>query len=93
MTLVFELGGAGLGAEGGLEQVGLDWFAAVARGRGGGCGVQAIEDEEVALGVVHGWKGGDALEVVDGGESFHLVVFNVIPGDVPAGVVGADTDG
>ena len=64
----------------------------VAWGRGGGCGVEAIEDEEVAIGVVHGGEGSDSLEVVAGGEGFHLVVFDLVPGHVPAGTVGADAD-
>src|SRR5258708_31378936 len=64
-----------------------------ARGLAGEGWVEAIEDEEVALGVVHGGKGGDALEVVHGGEGVHLVVVNLVPGDVPAGAVGLDADG
>ena len=65
--LMDELGGAGLLAEAGLEQARDDGFAVAARGLAGGGGVEAIEDEEVALGVVHGGEGGDALEMVGGG--------------------------
>ncbi len=90
---MFELGGAGLLAEAGLEQAGDDGFAVAARGCAGGGGVEAVEDEEVALGVVQGGEGGDALEMVHGGEGVHLVVVNLVPGDVPAGVVGLDADG
>jgi hypothetical protein len=31
--------------------------------------------------------------VVHGGEGFHLVVVNLVPGDVPAGMVGLDANG
>ena len=80
-----ELGGAGLLSEAGLEQAGDDGFAVATRGLAGGGGVEAIEDEEVALGVVHSGEGGYALEVVSGGEGVHLVVVDLVPGDVPAG--------
>src|SRR5258708_30287171 len=64
-----------------------------ARGLAGEGWVEAIEDEEVAVGVVEGGKGGDGLEVVHGGEGVHVVVVNLVPGDVPAGEVGLDADG
>jgi len=89
--LVFALRRAGLLAEGGSEQV-RDGFAALARGSGGGGGVEAVEDEEIALRVVECWEGGDALEVIHGSENVHLVVFHLVPGDVPAGAVGLDSD-
>jgi hypothetical protein len=89
---VFELGGAGLLAKTGLEEARERQFAVATRGRGRG-GVKAIEDEEVAFWIVQGWKGSDALEMVHGAEGVHLVVFNVVPGDVPAGAIGLDADG
>jgi len=57
---------------------------------GGDGGVEAVEDEEVAVGVVHGWEGGYALDVVERGEGVHLVVVEFVPGYVPAGVVLLD---
>src|ERR1700733_2825533 len=71
-------------------------LAVVVRWCGGGRGdgrIQAVEDEEVALGVVEGGERGNAPEMVEGGEGFHLVVFDVVPGDVPAGAVGANAHG
>ena len=62
-------------------------------GLAGSGGVEAVEDEEVALGIVEGGKGRDALEMVHGGEGVHFVVFDLVPGDVPAGMVGLDADG
>jgi len=90
---VFELGRAGLLAEAGPEQAGDDGFAVTARGFAGSGGVKTIEDQEVALGVVEGGEGGDALKMVHGGEGVHLVVFDLVPGDVPAGAVSLDADG
>ena len=90
---MFELGGAGLLAKAGLEEA---WDGTAVDGPRRGVrkrGVEAIEDEEVALGVVHGGEGGDALEVVHGGEGVHLVVVNLVPGDVPAGAISGDADG
>ena len=90
---MFELDGAGLLAEGGLEEAGDDGFAVAARGRAGGGGVEAVEDEEVALGIVHGGEGGDALKMIRGGEGVHLVVVDLVPGNVPAWMVGLDAHG
>jgi hypothetical protein len=90
---MLELDRAGLLAEAGLEQVGDDGFAMATGGRARGGWVEAVEDEEVAFGVVHGGERGDALEVVHGSESIHLVVVHLIPGDVPTGVVSPDADG
>lgn len=90
-------GDAGLLAEAGLEEMREemrnDEFAAVARGRGGSSRVETVEDEEVAFRVVHGRKFGDALQAVQRREGVHLVVFDMVPGDVPAGAVGTDADG
>src|SRR6266550_3186727 len=87
-----ELGGSGLLAEAGLKQAGDDGFAVATRGLAGGGGVEAIEDEEVALGVVHSGEGGDALKMVGGGQGVHLVVVYLVPGDVPPGLVGLDAN-
>lgn len=91
--LVLELRLAGLLAEAGLEELrdGAVVVEAVRRGSGGW--VEAVEDEQVTFGVVHGGEGGDTLEVIEGGECVHLVVLDLIPGDVPAGVVGLDAVG
>ena len=64
-------------------------------GWGWRCGgwVEAVEDEEIALGIVHDVELGDALEVELGGEGLHLVVLDVVPGDEPAGAVGGDAVG
>src|SRR5580658_215118 len=62
----------------------------MARRRGGGGGVETVEDEEVALGIVQSGESGDALEMIHGSEGVHLVVFDVVPGDIPAGAVGLD---
>ena len=71
----------------------MSGFAVAARWSAGDGGIEAVEDEEVALGVVECREGGDALEMVHGGEGVHLVVFDLVPGDVPAGMVGLDADG
>ena len=63
--LVLELDDAGLLADFGLEEVGDGICGGGAGGVGGG-GVETIEDEEVALGVVHDGEVGDALEMVRG---------------------------
>ena len=89
-----ELGGAGLLAEAGLEKAGDDGFAvAAARNFAGDGWVETVENQEVALGIIESGKGGDPLQVVHGGEGFHLVVVDLVPGDVPAGMVGLDADG
>jgi hypothetical protein len=93
MKLVHELSWAGLLAEAGSEHAREEGFAAWMRGLARGGGVEAVEDEEIALGVVEGRESGDALQVVRGGEGVHLVVFDLIPGDVPAGAIGLDADG
>jgi len=90
---VLELGGAGLLAEAGSKHAGDEGFAVAARWSAGDGGIEAVEDEEVALGIVECGEGGDALEMVHGGKGVHLVVFNLVPGDVPAGMVGLDADG
>ena len=64
--------------------------AAWSVGRGG---VESVKDKEVAFGIVHRGKGGDATEMIEGGESVHLIVVDLIPGDVPARLVGANADG
>lgn len=79
-------------AETRAEQAGDDGFAVEARGRAGGGGIETIEDKEVALGIVECGEGGDALEMVHGGEGVHLVVVDLVPGDIPAGMVGLDAD-
>ncbi len=58
-------------------------------GRGG---IEAVEDEKVgARG--RPWPGRRRRGGGDtGGESVHLVVVDLVPGDVPAGLVGADAD-
>src|SRR5438874_2014827 len=90
---VFEAGGTGQLVEAGLEKVRDGAFSATDRGFGGGRRVETIEDEEIALGVVHGGESGDALELIEGGEGVHFVVVDLIPGDVPAGAIGFDADG
>ena len=80
-------------AEAGPEQTGDVAFAMAARRFARSGGVKTIEDQEVALGVIEGGEGSDALKVVHGGEGVHLVVFDLVPGDVPAGAVGLDADG
>src|ERR1700677_4305360 len=88
-----QLDWAGLLPEGSSEQVGDDGFAVRARWCAGDGGIEAVEDEEVALGVVECGKGSVPLEVVHGGEGIHLVIFDLVPGDIPAGAVGLDADG
>ena len=91
---MFELRGAGGLAEVGLEEAGDGGFAAVVLwGCAGGGGIEAIEDEEVALGVVECGEGGYSLKMVKGSEGVHLVVVNLVPGNVPAGAIGLDTNG
>ena len=75
------------------DHVGDRGFAAAWSGFSGSGGVETVEDEEIALGVVEGWKGGDALEVIAGRKDVHFVVFDLVPGDVPAGMIGLDADG
>ena len=91
--LVFELGGPGLLAEGGADEAGMGGSAMRERWEGGCGGIESIEDEEVSLGVVERGKGGDSLEMVRRAEGVHLVVFDLVPRDVPAGVVGLNADG
>jgi hypothetical protein len=56
-----------------------------------GCSrIETVEDEQVAFGVVKRREGCDALKVIEGGEGVHLFVFDLVPGDVPAGVIGPD---
>ena len=64
---MLELDGAGLLTEVGLEESGDVGLAMAAWGSAGDGWVEAVEDEEVAVGVVHGGEGGDALYVVEGG--------------------------
>lgn len=90
---MFEMGGAGWLAKGGSEHVGNGGFTVAAWGCARGGGVETVEDKEVALGVVECGEGGDALEMVHGGEGVHLVVFDLVPDDVPAGAVGLDSNG
>ena len=52
----------------------------------GGC--KAVEDEQVAVLIVHGGEGGDAFDVEVGREGVHLIVFDEVPRGVPT---GADT--
>ncbi len=77
-----------------LQKMRQSGFAAVALGRGAGRGrIETVEDEEVALRVVKGREGGYSLEMVERSEGVHLVVIDLIPGNVPARVIGLDTEG
>ena len=78
---VFEAGGTGQLVEAGLEKVRDGAFSATDRGFGGGRRVETIEDEEIALGVVHGGESGDALELIERGEGVHFVVVDLVPGE------------
>ena len=93
IRLVFELDGAGLLTEAGLKEAGDGPAVVWTVGSVGRGGVEAVEDEEVALGVVHGGEGGDTAEMIEGGQGVHFIVVDLVPGDVPAGLVGADADG
>src|SRR5882757_1978963 len=88
---MLELGDAWLLADGGLKEPGDELSQTAGRsGRGGW--VQTVEDEQIAVRVVHHGKGSDALEPVERGERFHFVVVDLVPCGVPAGVVCGDTD-
>ena len=89
---MFELRRFGGLAEAGSYEVGGGFAAEALRGFAGDGGIEAIEDEEVALGVIEGGEGGYSLEMVEGREGVHLVVIDLVPGDVPAGTVGLDAD-
>src|SRR5271163_4790846 len=91
-TLVFDLQGAGLLAEVRLQKVGDDGFAAGVRGCDGGGRVEAIEDKEIAVGIVKCGEGGYSLEMIKRGESVHFVVVDLVPGDVPAGAIGLNAN-
>lgn len=88
----FGLCGSGLPIEVGAHEVGTGGFSVPDRGRGGHCGIKSVEDEEIALGIVERRESRDALEVVLGSKGIHFFVFNLVPGDVPAGVVGLNSD-
>ena len=90
---MLQLNGARRLAEARSYEVGDGFAVAALRGCAGDGGVEAIEDEEVAFGVVQGRKGSDALEMIQRGEGVHLVVVDLVPGNVPAGVIGLDADG
>ena len=81
-----ELGGAGLLADPGAEAAGDGLAVALAAGGFDGV-VEAVENEQVAVGVVHSREGGDALDVEERGHGVHFVVIEFVPGGVPAGVV------
>jgi hypothetical protein len=79
--------------EAGLEQVRDEGFAVAAR-RGVRSGwIEAVEDEQVAFGVVECREFGNALEMIEGSERVHFVVFNLVPGDIPARAIGLHADG
>lgn len=88
-VLVDKLRGAGLLTDLGAEGPGSR-LAAARMGGGDNGGIQTIKDHEVAIGVVHGRKSGDALDVKERREHVHLVVVDLVPGDVPAGPVLVD---
>ena len=84
--LVDELFDAGLLAERGAEAAG-DWLFVVRVWRLGACGIQLIENQQIAVGIVHRREFGDSFERVLKVHGVHLVVFELIPGDVPARIV------
>lgn len=86
---MLELGGGGLLAEFGLERFGDVAFVGSDL-PGGLLGVEAVDDEQVAVGVVERGEGGDADGVVERRDVGGLVVVELVPGDVPAGVVFGD---
>src|ERR1700743_2566498 len=62
--LVFKLRGTGSLAEAGSEKAGADGFALADWGFAGVGGIESIEDEEIAFGVVECGECGDTLKVV-----------------------------
>jgi hypothetical protein len=75
-----------------LDETGAG-FAVEWGGFAGNCRIETVKDEEIAFGVIEGGKGGDALKVIHRGEGVHLVVLDLVPGDIPAGTIGLDTNG
>ena len=55
--------------------------------------IEPVENKEITFRVIHRRKGSDPLQTVKWRESVHLVILNIVPGDVPAGAVGAHSDG
>ena len=83
---MLELCGGGLLSDPGLEGLG-DVAAARVDGRRRRFGVEAIDDEQVAVGVVERGEGGDADGAIERRDGVGLVVVELVPGDVPAGMV------
>ena len=57
-----------------------------------GRGIETVDDEQIAFGVVECREGCNALEVIERGKRVHLVIVDLVPGDVPAGAVGLDAN-
>ena len=86
---MLQLSCGGLLADLRLERLG-DVAAARVDGRSGRFGVEAVDDKQVAVGVVERGEGGDANGLVERRDGVGLVVVELVPGDVPAGVVFGD---
>ena len=72
-ALVLKLFGAGLLTELSNEGFRCSELVGTDLGSPGGW-VQAVEDQEIAVRVVHGGERGDTLDMVKRGKSIHLVV-------------------
>src|SRR5271163_3693858 len=86
---MFELAGAGLLPEPGLQQTRRNGPAVSLLHRSGVGAVQAVKDQQIALGIVHRGKGSNAMEMVVRRKRLHLVVLHLVPCDIPARTVGS----
>ena len=90
---MLQLRRAGLLADAGAQAAWDDLVVRVGVGARGVRGVKAVENQFVAVGIVHGWKSCYAFQVVKRRHGVHLVVVDLVPGEVPAGAVLLDAVG
>src|ERR1700754_3102922 len=84
---MLQLKSAGLLAKARLKQPGNGRPALMAWRRLTRSRVEAVKNKQVTLRIVHSGKCRDTLEVIQRRERVHLVVINLVPGDIPAGPV------
>lgn len=55
-----------------------------------GSGIEPVEDHHIPVRIVHGREGGNPHGLIQGGDRLHVLIFELVPGNVPARTVKLD---
>src|SRR5450756_743086 len=88
---MFQLNHAGLLSQTCLQEPGDGTATMKLRWRRARGDIQTVEDQKIALGIVHHWELCNPLKVVERGKSVHFIVVHLVPGDEPTGVIGGNS--